>query len=62
MLGIVSAATDKAQRMNRSIIIACLIYFVLVIRKVLEPQKDHELRTLKSQNFTYLMILDVESR
>ena len=23
---------------------------------------DHELRTLRSQNFTYLMILDVESR
>jgi hypothetical protein len=41
-LGIASAALNKAQRMNcwirRSIIVACLVYFVFVIRKILEPQ------------------------
>jgi hypothetical protein len=42
MLGIASAAIDKAPRMNcwirRSIVVACLVYFLFVIRKILEPQ------------------------
>jgi hypothetical protein len=42
MLGIASTALNKAQRINcwigRSIVVACLIYFVFVIRKILEPQ------------------------
>ncbi len=42
MLGIASTALNKAQRMNcwirRSIFVACLVYFVFVIRKILEPQ------------------------
>jgi hypothetical protein len=42
MLGVASAALNKAPRMNcwirRSIVVACLVYFVFVIRKILEPQ------------------------
>jgi hypothetical protein len=42
MLGIASAAINKAPRTNcwirRSIVVACLVYFFFVIRKILEPQ------------------------
>lgn len=42
MLGIASAAINKAPRMNcwikRSIVVACLVYFFFVDRKILEPQ------------------------
>jgi Dolichyl-phosphate-mannose-protein mannosyltransferase len=42
MLGIASGVSKQAPRMNcwirRSIVVACLVYFVFVIRKILEPQ------------------------